>query len=276
MTNQLHNLEQIKATAIDVGVRFGPKVLVAILIMVVGVFVARWVVAFFQRSFSKLNMEPPVRTLLLRFVRLLVLGLFLLMALTNLDVNLLPLIAGLSVAGAGVALAMQGVLGNLAAGMTIIFTKPFRVGEYIQLGAVEGQVAEIELLSTTLLHPDRSRVVIPNRKIVGEILHNFGVIRQHNLVVGVAYGTDLEQALAAVHDVLKANARVLKDPAPVVGVSALADSSINLAVKPWTSVADFGPAGAEILQAIANQFRARDISIPFPQREVRLLDANAG
>jgi small conductance mechanosensitive channel len=272
MTNQLQNLDQIKNTAIDLSIRFGPKVLVAGLILVIGFFVARWVAGVAQRYLDKLRMEPPVRLLLLRLVRVLVLGLFLLMALTNLDVNLLPLIAGLSVAGAGVALAMQGVLGNLTAGLTIIFTKPFRVGEYIELVGVQGQVVSIELFATTLVHADRSRVVVPNRKIVGEILHNYGTLRQLDLTVGVAYGTNVEQALAIVSNVLNANPRVLKEPAPVVGITALADSSINLAVKPWTSVPDFGPAGAELYQAIVNQFREGKIEIPFPQREVRMLN----
>jgi small conductance mechanosensitive channel len=273
MTNQLQNLDQIKNTVVDLSIRFGPKVFVAIVILAIGYVVARWVAGVAQRYLDKLRLEPPVRLLLVRLTRVLVLGLFVLMALTNLDVNLLPLIAGLSVAGAGVALAMQGVLGNLAAGLTIIFTKPFRVGEYIELLGVQGQVVSIELFATTLLHADRSHVVIPNRKIVGEILHNYGTLRQLNLTVSVAYGTNLEQALAIVGDVLKANARVLKDPAPVVGITELADSSIDISVKPWTAVADYGPAGAEVYQAIVEQFRARKIEIPFPQREVRMLNS---
>jgi small conductance mechanosensitive channel len=273
MTNQVEMLNQIKIKAVDLGVQFGPKLLVAVLILIVGFFVARWVGGLTERTLGKLHLEPPVRLLLLRLVRLLVMGLFLLMALTNLGVELLPLVAGLSVAGAGIAFAMQGVLGNLAAGLTIIFTRPFRVGEYIQLIGVEGEVVSVELFATTLVHPDRSRVVIPNRKIVGEVLHNCGTIRQLDLTVGVAYATDLAAAIAAVDEVLKANPRVLKDPAPVVGVTALGDSAINIAVKPWTSVADFVPAGAEIYRAIVGRFQERQISIPFPQREVRLLQS---
>ncbi len=271
MTNQLQTLDQVKNTVVDLSVRFGPKLLVGILILVIGFFVARWVAGVFERSFDRLRLEPPVRALMLRLIRLLVLALFLVMALINLGVDLLPLIAGLSVAGAGVALAMQGVLGNLAAGLTIIFTKPFRVGEYIELVGVQGQVTAIELFNTTLLHADRSKVVIPNRKIVGEILHNYGTIRQLDLIVGVGYGTNLEQALTIIGDILRGNSRVLRDPAPVVGILALADSSINLAVKPWTTVADFGAAGPEIYQEIVQRFRQGQIEIPFPQREVRLL-----
>ena len=114
--------------------------------------------------------------------------------------------------------------------MTIIFTKPFRVGEYIEMVGVNGQVTNIELFSTTLLHSDKSRVVIPNRKIVGEILHNCGNIRQLNLTVGIAYNSDVKSALATIHAILSANARVLKDPKPVVGIEALAASAITIGI----------------------------------------------
>jgi small conductance mechanosensitive channel len=190
-------------------------------------------------------------------------------------VELLPLIAGLGVAGAGVALAMQGVMGNVMAGLSIIFTRPFRVGEYVSMAGEEGRVEEIGLFTTVLGHPDRSRVVIPNRKIVGDILHNYGEIRQVEAVVGVAYDTDLNGAFAAIQELLRANPRVLHEPEPVVRVVQLADSSINIAVKPWVSVPDFGAASGEINKALVEWFRARDIAIPFPQREVRLLGESA-
>jgi len=275
MTNQLETLEQAKKTAVDLSIRYGPKVFIAIIILVAGFFVARWVGRFCERSLSKFNMEPPVRILLVRLVRLLVMLLFLMMALTNLEINLLPLIAGLSVAGAGIALAMQGVLGNLAAGLTILFTKPFRVDEYIQLQGVEGQVASIELFATTLVHADKSRVVIPNRKIVGEILHNYGKIRQLDLTVGVAYGTNLSEALLVISQVLKTNPRVLKEIEPVVGIVSLGSSSIDIAAKPWVTIADFGPAGGEIYRSIVAEFNARKIEIPFRQIDVRLLNTPA-
>jgi len=179
----LTDLDQAKNTFIDLAIRFGPKLVVAILILVAGYDVGRWVGTLFDRWLGKLHLEPPVRLLLVRIARLVVIGLFLIVALQNLGVDLLPLIAGLSVAGAAIALAMQGVLGNLAAGLTIIFTKPFRVGEYVAMAGVEGRVESIDLFTTKLSHPDLSLVVVPNRKIVGEILHNYGEIRQLNLAV---------------------------------------------------------------------------------------------
>ena len=114
-------------------------------------------------------------------------------------------------------------------------------------------------------------MVVPNRKIVGEILHNYGSIRQLNIAVGVAYDTDLNKALATIDEVLRDNPRVLKEPAAGIGISVLADSSIQLAVKPWTNVVDYGPAESEINKAIVEAFRSRNIVIPYPQYEVRML-----
>ena len=159
------------------------------------------------------------------------------------------------------------------AGLTIIFTKPFRVGEYIELLGNQGKVTAIELFSTTLLHLDRSRVVIPNRKIVGEILHNYGTIRQLDLSVGVSYGTNVPQAIESIREVLTRNPRVLKELPMPVAVTGFGDSSINIAIKPWVALDDFGIAQAELNIAIFEQFRKQNIEIPFPQREIRLLNS---
>lgn len=273
MNEQLQTLEHAQQTAIDLAIQFGPKLVVALLILAAGYYVGRWVGRLADTMLEKLGLDETLRLLLVRIVRILVLGLFLIMALQNLGVQLLPLIAGLGVAGAGIALAMQGVLGNLAAGLTIIFTRPFKVGEYISIVDVEGTVEEIKLFNTVLSHPDRSRIVIPNRKIVGEILHNFGTLRQIDVVVGVAYDTDIGQALAAVRDLLAAHPKILREPEPVIRVLTLADSGVQIAIRPWTTVNDFIDASSEITQAVLETFRARGIAIPFPQREVRLLGA---
>ena len=136
-----------------------------------------------------------------------------------------------------------------------------------------GEVQSIDLFTTKLLHIDHSIVVIPNRKIIGEILHNYGKIRQLDLTIGVAYATDLSQALTTVQRVVNANPRVVQDPAPVIGIGQLADSSINIAVKPWVAVSDYVPAQAELYQAIVEAFGTNRIQIPFPQREIRMFNA---
>jgi small conductance mechanosensitive channel len=273
MDEQLKALDQVSSTAIDLAMRFGPRLLVAILILVAGYFAGRWAGRAALGALARLQLDPPVRSMLERIVRVFVLALFGIVALQNLGVELLPLIAGLSIAGAGIALAMQGVLGNIVAGLTIIFTHPYRVGDFISIQKEEGEVLDVSLFSTVLGHPDLSRIVIPNRKIVGEILHNYGKLRQLDVEVGVAYDTDMGAALRAVEETLRANPRVLQDPKPVIGVARFAQSQVAIAVKPWVNVPDFALASAEVQQAILQTFRSRDIVIPLPQREVRMLPA---
>ncbi|HEU4922204.1 MAG TPA: mechanosensitive ion channel family protein [Burkholderiales bacterium] len=275
MEEQLKFMDQVANVAIDMAIRFGPKLLVALLILAAGFFAGGWAGRAIKRALAKFKLEPPVLALIERAAHIVVLGLFVIIALQNLGVELLPLIAGLGIAGAGIALAMQGVLGNAVAGLTIIFTRPFRVGDYISIVKEEGEVLEIKLFNTTLGHPDLSRVVIPNRKIVGEILHNYGRIRQLSIEVGVAYNTDVAVGLKAAEDALRANPRVLKDPAPLVRVATFADSKVVILAAPWVSVPDYGPAGAELYPAILEEFRRRGIVIPFPQRDIRVVSSTA-
>ena len=208
---------------------------------------------------------------MVKIVRLMVMMFVLVIVLQKLGVPIAPMIAGIGVAGVGIGLAMQGLLSNIVAGLMIIFTKPYRVGEYIEVVGVSGLVDSIELMTTVLIHADRSRVVIPNRKIVGEILHNYGALRQLDLSVGVGYESDPGHVLATVDEILRANPRILQEPVPVVGISTLADSSVVVAIKPWVAARDYGAASAEINRAVLESFRTRGINIPFPQREIRVL-----
>ena len=270
MNEQVATISHAKDTMLEMAIRFGPRLLTAILILVAGFIVGKWVSGWFAAALERRQLEPPIRALFTRFVWALCVLLFAIMALQNLGVELLPLVAGLGVAGAGVALATQGVLSNVVAGLSIIFAKPFKVGEYIAIAGAEGVVESITLFSTTLLHADRSRVVIPNRKIVGEILHNYGGVRQLDFTVGVAYDTDLSAALAIIREVLAANPRVLQDPAPVVAPLQLGESAVALAVRPWVLVEDQGAASGEVCAAVLEAFRTRGVVMPLPQREVHL------
>ncbi len=271
MDIHLATIDHVRQQIIDLLIQFGPRLLTAIIIVIVGVIVGGWAERGLLRALRRFDLEPPLRQLLSRITRGLVLLLFIVMALQNLGVQLLPLIAGLGVAGAGIALAMQGVLSNIVAGLSIILTKPFRVGQYIQVAGVEGRVERIALFSTLLTHSDRSMVVIPNRKIVGEILHNYGHIRQVSIQLGVAPDADVAAALQIIEDVVLSNPRVLKDVPPVIGVSSLTGSVVQISILPWVSVDDYGPATAEIARTTLEALRARQINLAQSRHEVRLL-----
>jgi small conductance mechanosensitive channel len=256
---------------IDLAIRYGFQVLGAFVILGVGLAVAWWVGNVVERPLTRMALEPPMRRLMVRVVRVVVLLFALVIALDKFGFQIAPLVAGIGVAGLGIGIALQGVLGNVIAGLTIIFTKPFRVGEHVEVVGMKGDVHTIELFSTTLLHPDRSRIIIPNRKIVGEILHNFGNTRQIHLAVMVPHGSDLTAVLAMVREVVVANSRVLTDPSPVVGVAQLELAGVRVGVNPWVRVADVVAAEAEIYRALVDRFAASGIQVPLPKQEVRIL-----
>jgi small conductance mechanosensitive channel len=275
MNEQVATISHAKNSLMDMAIRFGPRLFTALLIIVVGLFVSGWLSRWLAQFLGRRDLEPPLRLLLSRIVWVLCVLLFALLALQNLGVELLPLLAGLGVIGAGVALATQGVLSNIVAGLSIIFAKPFRVGEYIAIAGVEGVVESITLFNTTLGHVDLSRVVVPNRKVVGEILHNYGSIRQVEVTMGVAYDSDIATVLGLIRAVLEANPRVLREPQAVVQPMQFGDSSVSIAVRPWVAVQDQVSATGEIHVAVLAALRAHGVVIPPPQREVRLIGATA-
>jgi small conductance mechanosensitive channel len=262
----------VRALTLDLVVRYGFQVLGALIILVAGLLAARWLGEMAERRMARKAVEPPMRTLAVRALRIVVMLFALVLALDKFGFQVAPLVAGIGVAGLGIGLALQGVLSNIVAGLTIIVTKPFRIGEYIEVVGVHGDVVAIELSSTTLLHPDRSRVIIPNRKIVGEILHNFGTTRQVRLAVGVPRSADLPAVLAVAQEVLVANPRVLRDPAPLVGVSEVSDLAVKIALQPWVRVHDAASVEAELYQTLLEVFGKRGIVAPLPRHEVRLVD----
>jgi len=259
----------------DLAIRYGFQVLGAIVILAVGAILGRWLGRLVDQRLRARAMEPPMRLLIVRVLRVVVLLFAVVVALDKFGFQIAPLVAGIGVAGLGIGIALQGVLGNVVAGLSIIFTKPFRVGEYIEIAGVRGDVATIELFSTTLLHPDRSRVIIPNRKLVGEILHNFGTMRQLHLSVTVPLSADVGAALATATDVVTRNERVLKDPAPIVGVAQIGDGAIKIDVGPWVKVVDVGPAEGELNRSLAEQFQGRGLTLGPGPAAVRLVNGAA-
>ena len=260
--------------SMDLVLGYGLQAASGLLILAIGAFLAKSAGQYTHKALGKIEMEPPVRILLVRIVKGLIFLFTFLVMLQQFGIQIFPLLAGLGVAGVGIGLALQGVFLNLFAGLSIIITKPFRVGEFIDILGEHGEVQAIDIFTTKLRHIDQSVVVIPNRKIIGEILHNYGKIRQLNLTVGVAYATNLTQALATVTRVVNANRRVAQDPKPVIGIGELGNSSINISVKPWVAVSDYVPAQAELYQSIVEALGKDRIQIPFPQREVRMLNAS--
>lgn len=267
----------VKDQIISFLVGYGFQILGSIIILLAGHFCARFVAQLVKKLVARFHLEPPVENLLVLLARVLVMVIAVVLAVSNLGVNISPLVTGIGVVGVGIGLATQGVLSNVVAGLVIMFSKPFRVTEYIELLGVDGVVEKIDLFSTHLRHFDKSIVVIPNKKISGEILHNYGTIRQLDLSVTVAYDSDLKTTETAIRGTLVSNPRVRQDIPAAVAVGSLANGCITWNVRPWVNVQDFPPAPGEIYSALMKNLAAAGIELAYPQREIRILnDVHAG
>jgi small conductance mechanosensitive channel len=259
----------------DLLVRYSFQVLAAVAIIFVGLLCARVVGRFVERSLQRTTIEVHLQRLLVRAAKALVLLFTAILALDKVGVQVTALVAGISVAGVAAGFAIQGILANLAAGLSIMLSRHFRVGDYIEIGTVKGQVQSIDLTMTVLRTLEDARVIVPNRKIVGEIIHNYTGERRVTLTVQVGYSEDLDKVLRTVQEVLAENPRVLKNPPPDVGITRLADSGIQITLRPWCKADDFWRVHYEVYRALLDRFRHQGIEIPFPQREVRLLQVAA-
>jgi len=266
-------LPDITATVTDLLVRYSFQVLAALAILFLGMLLARLAGRFIERSLKRTSIEAHLQRLVVRAGKALVLLFTVIVALDKFGVQVTALVAGISVAGVAASFAVQGVLANLAAGLSIMLSRHFRIGDYIEIGTTRGQVQSIDLTMTVLRTLEDARVIVPNRRIVGEIIYNYTGERRVPLAVHVAYHEDPEKVIRTVGEVLAENPRVLKSPPPEVGITKLDDSGVQIALRPWCKAEDFWRVQYEVYRAILTRFRERQIEIPYPQREVRLLPA---
>ena len=198
------------------------------------------------------------------------------MALAYLDVNIGPLLAAMGAAGFILAFALQGTLSNFAAGIMILLYKPYDLGDAISAAGVTGKVDSKNLVSTTLLTPDNQSVIVPNSSIWGDVITNITAnpTRRVDLTIGIGYGDDIDQARQALLSVMSAHNKVLSDPQPVVEVNQLADSSVNLIVRPWCLTGDYWQVYWDLTRLIKERLDTEGISIPFPQTDIHIHQVN--
>lgn len=253
-------------------VLWGTNILVAILIFLVGKWLANKVTTLAKVGLTKRNVDPALVSFLTSIAYYGLMVAVVIAAIGKLGVQTTSFIAVLGAAGLAVGLALQGSLANFAAGTLIILFRPFRIGDFINAGGVLGGVVDIGVLFTTLKSPDNQKIIVPNSQIMGQTITNITAnpIRRIDLEIGVSYADDVDQAKAILMDELVKHPKVLQDPAPVVELWALGDSSVNFIVRPWVDAADWFPTRCELLPSIKKRLEAEGLSIPFPQRDVHL------
>lgn len=253
-------------------VSLAPRILFAALTLVIGL----WVVKLVSRGLSNLMVKGKLDESLVRFlsslVRMALMALVVIVALGNLGVQTASFVAILGAAGLAVGLALQGSLANFAAGVLILIFRPFKVGDYVEAAGQAGTVEEVQVFMTQLRTPDNKTIIVPNGSITSGSIVNYSTkdTRRIDLVFGIGYGDDIAKAKQVIEKVIRADQRVLAEPAPQIALSELGDSSVNFVARPWVASGDYWATRFDLIERIKIAFDENDITIPFPQRDVHL------
>jgi len=253
---------------------FGLKVIAAIAVLIIGRWIAKGLTSLTRRAMGKAKVDTMLASFIGNLVYAALLTFVVLAAINQLGVQTTSFIAVIGAAGLAVGLALQGSLANFAAGVLIIIFRPYKVGDYIEGGGVAGTVEEVQIFTTVLKTPDNKTVIVPNGHIMAGTITNYSARaeRRIELVVGVGYDADLDKTRQVLTEILNQDERILPDPAPVIGVSELAESSVNFVVRPWVKTADYWPVFFDLNERVKKRFDAEGINIPFPQRDVHLYE----
>jgi small conductance mechanosensitive channel len=268
--------EILYAKVVEQALDYGPKVLGAIAIFIVGFWLSNRMARLIAAALNKKNLDVTIRIYLERIVGIVLKVLVVITAAGMVGVETTSFVALLGAAGLAIGLALQGSLANFAGGILILFLRPFRVGDYIEAQGEAGTVHAIDIFNTTLHRPDNKQVIIPNGPLIGGNIVNFNAseTRRIEVLVGVSYDSDIEKIEKILVKLANEDSRVLKDPEPMVGVVNFGDSSIDLTFRVWAHSEDFWPVSFDMYKKTKQVFDANGISIPFPQREVRMLGKN--
>ena len=265
--------EQIIEPILNSIAGYGIKVIAAILILVVGIWLARRIKSLFTNTLIKKEIDATLVKFFANILHGAIVVFVAVAAISKLGVETTSFAAVVASAGLAIGLALQGSLSNFAAGVLLILFKPFKAGDAIKAGGEMGVVVEIGLLATELKSFDNIKLVIPNSTIMSSAITNFSAnpTRRIDMTIGVSYGDDLNKAKRIITDLIKADERILADPEPQVLVSNLGESSVDFVVRPWVNSPDFWKIKCDLTQKIKEKFDEEGINIPFPQRDVHLI-----
>ncbi|WP_413624288.1 mechanosensitive ion channel family protein [Luteibacter sp. Lutesp34] len=264
----------MRALILTYAIRIG----LAILLLVIGFWIAARLANFGRRALERARVDVTLALFLRNLIYGVLLALLFIQVLGTMGVPTASFIAAIGAAGLAIGLALNSSLSNLAWGVLLILFRPFRVGDFVTVGGIDGTVESVNLMHTYLITPDNRQAVVPNAKVGGDAIINYNVrgTRRFELKVGIGYGDDIGKAMQVVQELFAADPRILKDPAPGVWTEGLGDSSVNLVIRGWTSVPDMWEAQTTLLRRIKERFAEEEITIPYPQSEIRLVGPAAG
>jgi len=256
---------------------FGLKIIAAIVIFIVGRWVAKFLCSMTRKLMTRGNVDVTLVSFVGNLIYVALLAFVIIAALGQLGIQTTSFIAILGAAGLAVGLALQGSLANFAAGVLMIIFRPFKVGDFIEGGGVAGTVEEIQIFTTQLMTPDNKTIIIPNAKMTEGNITNYSKkgTRRVDMAFGIGYGDDIDRARNLIKDELSKDQRILPDPAPQIVVTELAESSVKFGVRPWVISGDYWDVYCDLTENIKKRFDAEGITIPFPQRDVHVYDHKA-
>jgi small conductance mechanosensitive channel len=260
----------------DLFIQYGVNIISAIIILFIGNIIVKAVANSVAKVLESKQMDKAVVQFIHGLVRYLLFVIVLIAALGRLGVQTASVVAVIGAAGLAIGLALQGSLSNFAAGVLIVAFRPFKSGDYVEVGGVAGSVEAIQIFQTVLKTPDNKMVVVPNSSVIGGPITNYSrhETRRVDMVIGVSYKSDLKKTKQVLRETLEKDPRILKDPDITIGVHTLADSSVNFVVRPWVKTSDYWPVYFDNMQAIKEALDANGIEIPFPQMDVHLNKMN--
>lgn len=256
--------------ALNLTMDYGPRLLTAIGILIVGYWLAKLISSLLVKTLNAKNIDATVSTFVGKLIFGTLIAVTLIPALGHAGIQTTSILAALGAAGLAIGLALQGSLSNFAAGVLLIAFRPCRVGDYIEAGGVGGTVESISLFSTMLMTPDNKRIMIPNSRVMSNPITNYNAMptRRIDLLISIPYSADIPKAKALMQEILASETRILAAPEPLIAVRQLADSSVNLVVRPWVNTPDYWGTHDSLLETIKIRLDETGMSIPFPQMDV--------
>lgn len=271
--NETHDkIQVVYDTVIEFLIQYGFQVVGAVIILVVGVVLAKMFGGVVLRLCNKANIDVTLTKFFAGLTKILVLVFALVIAMAKFGITIAPMVAAIGAGAFGLTLAIQGPIANYGAGLALILTRPFKVGNTLTLHGLTGVVQEIKLGMTVLVTEDGEQITIPNRKVLGEIFVNSFPNKVVEGSIGIAYSADPGKAIRLIRECLQSIEHVTQDPEPQIGIEAFADSSINIGYRYWVKTEVYYQTQYKVNLAVFNAFKENRVAIPFPQREVRILN----
>ena len=255
------------------GIDFGIKAITAVVIFYVGRIVARFVAKGIRKAMQSRKVDKILQSFVSNLAYWAMMMFVIIATINQIGVQTTSLIAIVGAAGLAIGLSLQGSLANFAAGVLIVMFRPYRVGDFVEAAGISGTVVQVQILTTVLKTGDNKQIVVPNGQIMGSIITNYSAndTRRVDLTIGVSYDDDIDKVRSTLQDLIDADERVFKDPAPLIAVSELADSSVNFTVRIWVNSSDYSAVKYGLTEAIKKRFDKEGISFPYPQRDVHLI-----